>query len=184
MNIGLDFDGVIANTHPLKAIVAKERFGVNIPPENFARKNIVGKGILTLEQYIQVGQEVMGGIYLMPEVADALFYINLLAGEKHSLKVITSRTESMLDVANKWLYDHGLACIPIVGVGYNIQKTKACKGLDLYIDDDLEKLLPLVGSVPHLLFFSWPWNISEKEPSGIIRVTSWWDIYNYVHYEI
>lgn len=182
MNIGLDFDGVIANSHPLKVIIAKKRFGVNILPEHFRRELVIERGLLTREQYRAVGVEAMDGSHLLPPVHESLMYLPVLLREKHSIRIITSRTEKMLDIAKNWLAEEKII-LPIQGTGYGLSKITACKGLDLYVDDDLEKLLSLIDKVKHLLFFSWPWNAHEKEPKGIERVSSWWEIYNYIRYE-
>jgi uncharacterized HAD superfamily protein len=183
LNIGLDFDGVYANSHILKPIVANKRFGVDIPAENFRRKLVVESGLLTLEQYILVGREAMVGLHPIPLVDGATMYVKTLLAEKHSIRFITSRTEEFLEAAKKILCENGIS-LPIQGIGYGLSKTDACQSLDLYVDDDLEKLLPLSGKVEHLLFFSWPWNLYEKEPKEIQRVSSWWEIYNYIWDEI
>ena len=179
MNIGFDFDGVIANSHPLKSIVARRMFGLDIPPEEFRRELIVSSGILTLAQYRSVSEEAMGGAYTIPPVADAVSYLRNLS-RKHPVKIVTSRTGGMLQEAMSWLYAHEFSDLNVVGTGYGLPKTEACRGLDLYVDDDLEKLLPLIGIVPNLLFFSWPWNEYEQEPYGIVRISSWQEIDNTV----
>jgi hypothetical protein len=183
MNIGLDFDGVIANSHPVKSEVARDKYGVEIPPERLRREPVISAGLLTREQYIEMGAIAMGGSYEIPPVHEALMYIPALINHGYELRIITSRSDAMLDVAEKWLKRYAIA-MPVCGVGYRVPKNQACQGLDVYVDDDLEKLLPLVGVVPHLLFFSWPWNAHEKEPAGITRVESWYDIYHHVRYEI
>jgi len=178
LNLGFDFDGVLANSHPLKAVVAKEKFGVDIPPELFRRERVIAQGLLTREQYFDVGIEAMGGKHEIPPVEKAIPYMKSLM-EIHSVRIVTSRTGGMLDVASSWLYGHGITDVNIQGTGYGLSKTSACEGLDLYVDDDLEKLLPLIGIVPHLLFFSWPWNMHEKD-SQVIRVVSWREILEYI----
>lgn len=184
MEIGLDFDGVIANSHPLKSIVAREKFGVDIPPEQFRRERVVEDSLLTREQYREVGRWAMDGSYPIPPVPDVLLYLPFLLHNKHSVRIVTSRTEGMLEFAKKWLAGYRIPELPIFGTGYGLPKTEACKGLDVYVDDDLEKLLPLMGLVPNLLFFSWPWNRHEEEPAGIVRVSSWWELYNHIWNEI
>ncbi len=182
MRIGSDFDGVIANTHMLKVWLAKEKMGIDVLPAEFRREKVVGRGLMTLEQYRTIGQGAMGGLYPIPEVEQATFYLHALAGHGYSIKLVTSRTGQMLEVAEMWLWEHCLN-FPIAGTGYGLPKNKECEGLDVYVDDDLEKLIPLIGTVKHLLFFSWPWNLYEIEPKEITRVGSWWEIYNYIRYE-
>lgn len=45
-------------------------------------------------------------------------------------------------------------------------------GLDLYVDDDFDKLEPLVGVVPHLFLFSWGYNAHEEVGTIAKRVAS------------
>ena len=59
-----------------------------------------------------------------------------------------------------------------------------CTVLEVYICDNLDELILLVDIVRHLLFFPTKYNQHEKEPKGIVRVGSWWEIYNHIRYEI
>jgi len=184
MKIDFDFDGVVVNSHPLKAIIAKERFGVDIPPEQFRREIVLAGGLLSREQYREVGRLAMNGSYPIPPVPEVFLYLSLLLNGKNLVRIVTSRTGEDLEFAKKWLAEHDLPDLPIIGTGYGLPKTEVCNESDVFVDDDLEKLLPLMGVIPNLLFFSWPWNAHEKEPDCIHRVSSWWDLYNHIWYDI
>lgn len=181
MNIGLDFDCVIADTGVMKQTVAREMFGVEVPLDLCSKERIVEAG-LTPEQYELVLKETYKRTPRLDPVKDSLFYTTLLKGD-NKLKIITSRDGELLSLASKWLSGRSFR-IPIEGVGRGNSKQPACSGLDVFIDDDLDKLLPLVGSVKHLLFFRWPFNKHKTLPQGIQAVESWWDIYQYIYYEI
>lgn len=183
MNIGFDFDGVIANSHPLKSIVAREKYGVEISSAQFRRKNIVG-AVLTADQYQSVNEAVFGGTYDIEPVKESLYYVQALRSHGYGLKIVTSRTGQMLAAASNWLRQKNVADIHIVGVGKEITKLEACKGLDVYVDDSVQKLAPLVGHVKHLLVFCWDYNSHEQAPAGVTKVASWYDIYNYIRYEV
>ncbi|HLC39014.1 MAG TPA: hypothetical protein VJJ80_02755 [Patescibacteria group bacterium] len=47
----------------------------------------------------------------------------------------------------------------------------------IYIDDDIDKLAPLVGIVPYLFLFSWPYNLAEDERNIAKRIFSWQEFY-------
>ena len=181
MNIGFDFDDVIVGTHSLKSQVAYSLYGVAIPLDCFRREFVVGKGLLTSEQYTMVGREVFSGKYPMEPVPGALDTISLLMGEGHSVRIVTNRSLEWktLKPAQDWRAECGLD-IPITGVVYGTSKAEACAGLDLFVDDDSIKLHQLVGVVPHLLFFCWPHNVHEIPPKNSVNVCSWTDIYNYI----
>ena len=179
MDIGLDFDGVIAYSEPLMSVVAKKRFNLDVPVGQFKRSTIVDTGILTLEEYRGVWKESISGAYPIEPVVDALKYIHMLLEEGHSIRVVTTRLQNDgLPEARTWMSQHGLS-LSIEGVGYDIPKTEACRGLDLYVDDSMKKLLPLIDIVPRLLFFAWLWNIDDKHPR-FVQVVSWNEIYRYI----
>lgn len=184
MKIGLDFDGVIANSHQSKACIAKERFGVSIKLADFRKEIVVDRGLLTADQYREVGVLAMNGSHSIPVVEGAPLYIPLLLNDGHQLAVITSRTEEYLESGKVWMSENGFPDLAMTGVGYGLPKTQSCTGLDIYVDDDLEKLLPLIGVVRNLFLFSWPWNAHETEPREIIRISCWWELYNLIRYEV
>jgi uncharacterized HAD superfamily protein len=184
IKIGLDFDEVIANSHVLKPKLAKEMFGVEISPEDYRREIVLPRGWLTSEQYEAVSREVFSGNHPIEPVKDSLRYIRILLDQGYDLRVVTSRINKALQVSERWMEECELKEIPIVGVGYGVSKVKACHGLDVFVDDDVSKLLPLVGLVKHLLLFSCPQNVRDATPKGIWRVGSWGEVYDYIRYEL
>ncbi|HRZ30518.1 MAG TPA: hypothetical protein P5274_02540 [Candidatus Paceibacterota bacterium] len=175
MKIGLDFDGVISDCGRLKSVVARELYGLDLPPDKFKKEIIVDEGHLTMEQYRHLLQIVYGtrekGL-LMEPVEGAFESILQLQSKGHTLPVITSRGEVELQIAKEWCEIQGIV-LNFVGVGPNVNKANACSGLDSYIDDDLDKLEPLVGIVPHLFLFSWGYNSHLNEGTIARRVSSW-----------
>ncbi len=181
MKIGLDFDDVIALSHALKPFAAKELFGVEIPMISFKRKSVVGKGILTDEQYTAVGREVYSGKYEPKEVPGALDGIKTLQDLGHSVQIVTNRSDewNTLEPAKRWLALRGLD-LPITGLVYGTSKASACQGLDLFADDDSGNIRSLLGVVPHLLLFSWPHEGHLSPPQGAKMVYTWSDVLQYV----
>lgn len=154
LKIGLDFDGVIADSAPLKPLTAKRMFGIDIPAESFNRKHLVEAGYITTGQYDELQMAVFHdwdvGQHMEP-VAGAIEYIQLLLGEEHQVQVISNRSGKSVLVAKRWMAKHGID-LEIVGVGYGVSKSPAATDLclDVFIDDDFEKLRPLHGIVPNL----------------------------------
>lgn len=180
MRIGLDFDGVISDCGQLKSDAAKILYGMEIPPERFKTELVVGKGILTKEQYRHLQQQIYGtrelGLLMKP-VDGVLEYLPQLQQDGHDVLSVTSRYDQDADIAREWLLKQGLS-LPIVAVGGGTSKAKACQGLDAYIDDDLDKLEPLVGIVSQLFLFSWGYNKHIDIPAGLAqRVDSWKNFY-------
>ncbi|MEK7538573.1 MAG: hypothetical protein AAB552_01905 [Patescibacteria group bacterium] len=180
MKIGLDFDGVIADCGELKYRIAKKIYGIDILPEKFKKEIVVGEGYLTTEQYralqnIIYGTREVG--FLMKPVLDALEYISRLIADGHSVCVITSREKTFLKIAKEWSLGQGLR-LDFVGVGPKNSKASAARGLDLYVDDDLDKLEPLVDIVRHRFLFSWGYNIHIDAGNTAKRTQSWKELYH------
>lgn len=183
MRIGLDFDGVITDCGDLKSIAAMGLYGVKIPPEDFKKEIVVGRGLLDAEQY----RELQRVIYETPEwglrmkmVEGVQYHLNHLDREGHKLVVVTSRGGAALDVAKEWSrrqnIDHYL---DFVGTGGQ-SKVEYLRGFDLYVDDDLDKLEPLVGIVPQLFLFSWGYNMHITVNGIAKRVSSWEELYHVI----
>jgi len=182
MKIGLDFDGVVSDCGLLKSEAAKKIYGIDIPPGRFKKEIVIGDGHLTAEQYRELQKTIYGNRevgLLMKPVPGAHEYISRLIMNRHQVSIVTSRDVVELEIAKEWSIQEGFA-LEFVGVGYGKSKADAAKGMDIYIDDDLDKLEPLVGVVPHLFMFSWGYN-EHLDATGVAqRVSSWEEFYRAV----
>lgn len=179
MKIGLDFDGVISDSNKMKSASAKRIYGIDVPPEQFKREYVVGRGLLTNDEYTEFLDKVYENDHsdILEPIGDALIYIPKLLVDRHFLKVITSRGQNATDIAKKCLSKFGLNIV-LNGIGGGKNKKDACSGLDVYIDDDFDKLEPLVDFVPNLYLFSWPYNAQIDLSNGKIkRANSWQHFY-------
>lgn len=182
MKIGLDFDGVIADSQTLKAVEAERRYGVKIPPSLCKLDPVLVNRWLTREQYREIQREVSGirEICLqMKPVKRALIFLRKLAADGHNLVIVSSRSGAEIANAREWLSLQGIS-ISIIGVGYGNSKESAVRGLDVFIDDDLPKLVDLANIVPNLFLFSWAYNLNEREIGIARRVSSWREFYSAV----
>ena len=87
------------------------------------------------------------------------------------MKIVTSRDGVAAQIATNWLAQHGIT-VPLHGNGKG-SKAAPCSDRDFFIDDDLDKLEELVGTVPHLYLFGWGYNKDAKLPESIGRIESW-----------
>lgn len=173
--IGFDFDGVIADTIHLKKRLAKELHGVSIPEEKFKEYMVIGEGYLTRAQYralmtIVCGDPVLG--VQASEVPGSIATLRALQQRGDQVRIITSRSESETNIIHRWLNERGLS-LECIAVGYGNDKIAAVKGLDVYVDDDLPKLVPLIGHIPKLILFSHPHNERVIVPEAVVRVATW-----------
>jgi len=174
MKIGLDFDGVLSDCGKLKSYAANKLYGLYIPPEKFKKEIVIGGGHLTAEQYHNLQKMIYGtremGL-LMEPVGGMFEAISQLLAWGHTILIVTSRGQAELEIAKEWSVKQGLA-LDFIG-GCSVSKATACVGLDVYIDDDLDKLEPLVGIVEHRFLFSWDYNSHLDEGTIAERIGSW-----------
>lgn len=184
MVIGLDFDGVITNCGKLKSLAAKKLYGIHIDPDDFKKEVLVGCGHMTIAQY----RHLQNVVYcqpefglLMEEVDGSLGFIIRLMDDGHAIKVITSRSETALVIATDWCRLVGLE-LDLTGVGYGNSKAEACAsfGVQMFVDDDLDKLEELQSVVPRLFLFSWGYNRHSELSPEIKRISAWHELYNVV----
>ncbi len=181
MRIGLDFDGVIADASQLKSEGVKRLYGLDIPPGQCKKELVINAGLLTDEQYRQLQKaiyETREFGFLMNPVDGVLEYLPKLISQGHDIVVITSRgtNEIAIAIAQEWCASYGLE-LNFIGVDYRDTKANAAAGLDVYIDDDFDKLEPLVGLVPNLFLMSWDYNKHIDAGALARRVSSWKQFY-------
>ncbi len=178
--IGLDFDGVMGSTIKLKHRMAKELYGVEgISDNRFKEGFVVDAGLMTKQQYRAMMNIVCGdrsvGLAMEP-ITGVDIYVPQLKKEGHRLIVITSREGSELDVVKEWCELRNFD-LEYRSVGYGKDKKAAAADVSVYIDDDVSKLIPLIGSVPHLFLFTQEHNADTEVPESIVRVHTWESFY-------
>jgi len=175
MDIGLDFDGVLADGARLKSAVLKERFGISIPPELCKRKYALQGGWVgeqTYERVLCIVYEQARMHELIPPIAGAVEAVRELRKRGHRLRIISARNPAAEAHVRPWLERHDIV-MPVTCVGRFGLKTQACQGLDAYVDDDLVHLVPLKSVGRLFLFGPQPNPMPHWLPNGIRRVANW-----------
>lgn len=185
MKIGLDFDGVITKNAELKSYIAKELFGVDFPPDQFKKEIVVENGFITLEQYYYIQNQAYENLDFALKIGiipGAVEYINKFKEDGHDLCIITARKDKSEITARKIMKESNIE-LDIIGIGQGVTKDTACKerGIEVYIDDYLSRLTPLIVIVPHLFLFNQGYNQKIKLPQEIKRVSSWSEFYEKVN---
>ncbi|MEK7520074.1 MAG: hypothetical protein AAB581_02420 [Patescibacteria group bacterium] len=176
MRIGIHFDGVIVDIISKTVTVAREYFHVRVGLEQVA---LIGN-FLTPDQREELRKAVYEqrvSALSVKEVNGAPYHIPLLIASGHEVVAFTSRSGSSLEIGQEWSRRHGLKFLKFVG-GVNCDRARAVAGCDVYVDDDLDKLISLVDAVPHLFLFSWGYKKQvDTSVTPIQRVHSWAELY-------
>lgn len=182
VKIGVDFDDVIVDCHSLKPILVNAMFDVDVPLETFSKDFLIENNLLSAEEYLQMGRKLFSEDHPMLPIDSSLETIGKFVSEGHDVAIVSSRSEEdgTLKPAINWMKKYNLD-VPITGVGYKNSKRDTLKGFDVFIDDDPDNLISLVGVVPHLLLFSSLQNKNQEVPVGAIRVSSWDEVYKYIN---
>jgi len=181
MKIGLDFDGVIVDSHGLKATLLKETCGVDIPVEACRKVIQVHRGKKAYKDYCYVQRlvyETKKYHQRLEFLPGAHKRIRQLQDRGHEIVIISSRSPMSAILARQWLKAHDMD-IKLIANGRNGSKAPAAQKLklDTFIDDDLIKLVQLMGVVPALYLFRQPHNLSITNTGQNIRIVeSWADI--------
>lgn len=182
LKIGLDFDGVIADCGKLKSDAALRLYGLDIPPGKFKKEIVVGEGLLTEPQYRDLQVQIYGTRelgFLMELVSGVDVYAPKLVEEGHTLQIVTARGDKELAIAREWSDMRGLR-LEMMNVPYGQTKAAIAAGCHVFVDDDLDKLAPLVGVVPHNYLFNWEYNLAVDTAGVAKRVYSWAHLYQQV----
>lgn len=178
MKIGLDFDGVVVDSHGLKSALLKEVFGTDVPPEACRKTIQMHCGKKAFKQYRHVQRLVYetkkyhSRLEFMP---GALRRIQQLQARGHELFIVSSRSPQAGQLARQWLRAQALD-IPFIATGRHDSKVPTAQrlALDCFVDDDLLKLAQLMGTVPRLYLFRQPHNAAISYAGPHIEVVKSW----------
>lgn len=170
---GIDFDGVISDSRVVKQQIIQDKFGVKIPLDITGHETIIKHGLISNEQYQEMATLMYESEMVMKTepVTGAIETIEVLR-QSFDITIVTSRTQIGVDLAKRWCEINGLKGIEMVGTNRQ-EKIQALEGFEYFIDDSLKKLIPLIGKVPNLYLFSWPYNADQEVPIEITRAWSW-----------
>jgi uncharacterized HAD superfamily protein len=181
LRIGLDFDGVFSNCAKLKDDVAHDIYSRSYDELDGVERVTVRNAAYGDRDYVFADRETD---VAMEPMDDVFKYVAQLHEDGHDIQVITSRDGDMLEIAQDWYSqqreqtESDVPELAFTGVGYDSEKLDACRdhGVDVFVDDDLYKLEPVVEHVPHRYHFVGP-NAAESDPAVAEPVDTWEDLY-------
>lgn len=196
LRVGLDADGVILNGAEMKSRIIREVFGINVPPEKFCKKLVLESGVVSDDQYESMKTKAYNTEIALTFkfIEEAKNCIRKMIDSGWYIPVITNRNENAAGFLRQLFSNHNLNLDVYSNGGSrnSIDGSVASKlsivqrlgGLHTYVDDDIEKLIPLVGIVPDLVLFSQPYNLDEDvEGIGGRRTYGWRELLNSLEYQ-
>ncbi len=173
MRIGIDIDGVIANTFPLVVQELNKFFNKNLSYDDIVSYDIAKVYNIKKEQlieFVQLKEQTLVDSSL--PVPLAVECINNLHN-KAFVALISARTEKSRDHTKNWLQRHGIYWDKLILLG-NPDKADTCVKLELdfFIEDNLNNALQVSARGISVLLFDAPYNRAPL-PDPVQRVHSW-----------
>ncbi|BAF60776.1 MAG: hypothetical protein HPY89_12575 [Pelotomaculum sp.] len=177
MRIGVDIDGVLADSLPLWVGELNRFFNKNRRVEEIHLFDICKTYGITereLNEFLR-----RKGRYLMtgpPPVAGAPYYLKKIK-QHHEIFIITARDGQFRRETGEWLEKHGLPYDELILLGSH-EKREACleSGLNVLVEDTLEISIKVSSAGVPVLLLDAPYNQGAL-PGLVYRKRSWEEIY-------
>jgi len=183
--VGLDFDGVLAHGLNVKKKYAKEWFGLEL---SLGQTKETGFNALVRSlgrdiSYRSLMDRVIEEHSMEYEVpSDCIPVLKQLYDRHCRFFVITSRNQQEYSRAMEFVCERFSGLIKTVCHTNNQPKDVLIKRLNVeaYVDDDISKLLPLVGLPAELVYYRQPENVGQEVPDvlkpRILEASSFVDV--------
>jgi hypothetical protein len=181
MKIGLDFHGIVVDSHGLKSTLLKEIFGADVSVGDCRKATQKPRGKEVYKQYCYVQRliyETKAYHRRLEPTPGALQGIRELRELGHELVIVTSSSPQAAALGRQWLDTHELD-IPLIASGRWPSKTRVVRKLklDALVEDDLPKLKLVMGIVSRLYLLRQPHNLSIVDAGpNIVIAESWAEI--------
>lgn len=177
MKVGIDIDGVLANSFPLWVQELNQYFNSNKVLEEVNLLSIIKTYDITPgELEVFLGQR---GRFLMsaPSPFEGAAYYLTRIKRCHDIFIITARHKKYVQETKSWLQQHGILYDDLILLG-SYEKKEACiaNGLDVMIEDTLEIGIELCAAGIPVILMDAPYNQGHL-PELICRRRSWSEIY-------
>lgn len=182
MNIGIDIDDTITETSEFLMPYVAKYFSIDI---DYLKKNNICYNNLPeeyKEREVEFGKSTFGKVLLDVKLKqNAKETIDKLKEEGNRIIIITARDKTIYDdpfgFTSKQLEKLGIKYDKLV-CSFNKKQICIDEKIDFFIDDSVENLNKVEGSVDKVLLFNSRTNIGEA--NHFTRVNSWKEIYKYI----
>lgn len=177
MRIGVDIDGVLADSLPLWVTELNNYFKQNKSLQEMQLQYVCRTYGITGEEFH--GFLLDRGKFLMTSpapLAGASYYLNQIK-EEHDIFIVSARDEKFGRETRDWLYKNSLPYDEILLLGSH-DKREACltNGLNVLIEDTLKISVEVSAVGVPVLLMDAPYNQGTL-PGLVYRTHSWQDVY-------
>src|SRR5215471_10607992 len=179
MRIGLDFNGVIADSSVTKIRLAKQFLGINLSYAQTAKRSL--NGALSEEDYDHLQKLVYWTSELLttPARSGAVPAIAAQLTAGHEVYCITHLAPEGVQFGKQWLAERDLPRGMLISVGRGGDKRWVLNaGFDVYVDDRVTTLA--ASTVRHKILLSTPYNRADPLSHGIVRVADMEELTSYL----
>lgn len=176
LKIGLDIDGVVADSFPVFIAELNKHYGKDITElENYDMAKVYNVNWEDMNQFFVDNMEYLFSLPL--PMKGAVESIKTLLARGHEIIYVTARkcgAEERMTL--KWMAENKIPCEKIVFMGAE-SKTFAVRehGIDLFIEDFMSNALEIEAMGVPVLLLDAPYN-RGKLPQGVIRCRDWSEI--------
>lgn len=176
LKIGLDIDGVTADSFPVFLTELNKYYGKNVTEiSNYNISKLYDVAWDDMEKFFTENIEYL---FLEPKPMEgALENIQKWLQAEHEIIFITSRKPGVEEkVTLQWFNRYGIPKDKVVFTG-GLSKTFAVQefGIDIFVDDFLSNALEIAALGLPVLLFDAPYN-QGKLPKGVTRCCNWEEI--------
>lgn len=180
LKIGLDIDGVIADSFPVFREELNKYYGKDIIKiDDCDISKVYNVDWADLDSFFDQNVEYL---FSAPKVMDgALETINHWLKAGHEIIIVTARKKGLEEkITMEWLHKNNVPYNEVVFAG-GASKTFAVKEhlIDVFVDDFISNALEIAALNIPVLLLDAPYN-QGKLPEGVVRCYSWEDIKNQI----
>jgi len=180
LKIGLDIDGVVANSFPVFREELNRHYGKNI--EKIDQYDMTKVYDVAWDELHNFFDQHMEYLFLKAEPMEgAVQTIGSWLDAGHEIVFITARKCGAEEtVTLKWLDNHRLPRDHVIFVG-STSKTFAVREfeLDIFVEDFMGNALEIAAMGVPVLLLDAPYNVG-KVPTGVTRCHNWKDLECYI----
>jgi len=184
LRVGVDIDGVLADSLPLWVAEMNDYFKKNRQLEDIRLFDLCTVYEVTEEEVLRFMQ--LKGRELMikpPPMEGAVFYLQEIK-KHHEIYIVTARDPCYEEETRWWLQKYGLLFDNLLLLGSHAKQGACleCK-LNILVEDTLEVSLRVSAAGVPVILLDAPYNRSPL-PELIIRKRSWAEIYQVLNFEL